>query len=544
MSEEKTIRQPETTNPAVSIPAGDVPSQPRAWTAFQKFAFRVGFIYIVLLIVPPGVFSIPPDFSWFRLWIDTDWTSLHYRDLYDIARFNPSFPWLTQWLGIPRLAGHAIWVTLLAIASAGALIWTLIDRKARDYNTLYYWALVMARYRAGIGIIGFGFTKLLPVQMPYPSEGLLNTDFGDFSGQKIYWMSIGIVPWYQVFAGIVEVLAGTLLFFRQTTVFGAALLFGALGSITWVNHAYDGGVQGYAFYFVLLGLYIFGYYAPRIHRLFILQQYTVPVDYWPTFPKRWQKRLRYGLKAFVIFLFLGVLFYLQLLDFLYDPYKQPSTPGVKALRGYYDVSEFRVNGEEIPYSPLDTVRWQEAIFEKWTTLAYKVNKPTRLSLSNGGGNPIMDLERNFEITGTAGGRRVFHYYADTTTQTLYLQDKVPVGGDSDERGVPASTARQAAVTSGLSAGDWIDETAWEHIGDERTKIHPRGINTRRNRGFAKGPRPLTRHKMVLHYEETADGQQVVLTGTNEHRDSLYIVLDRVERNYLLSGSSLEAGQYD
>src|SRR5690606_21867101 len=115
--------------------------------------------------------------------------------------------------------------------------------------------------------------------------------------------------------------------------------------------------------------------------------------------------------------------------------------------------------------------------------------------------------------------------------------------DSDERGVPASTARQAAVTSGLSAGAWIDERAGERIGDERTKIHPRGINTRRNRGFARGPRPLTRHKMVLHYE-TADGQRVVLTGTNEHRDSLYIVLDRVERNYLLSRSSLEAGQYD
>src|SRR5690606_28134737 len=229
MAEEKIIQQSEIAEPAVhaNAQADHTLRSRRAWTAFQKFAFRLGFIYIILMVVPPGVFSIPPDLSWFRLWVDTDWTNLHYRDLYDIARFNPSFPWLTEWLGVPKLAGHAIWVTLLAIATTGALIWTLVDRKATAYHALYYWSLVMARYRAGIGIIAFGFTKLLPVQMPYPSEGLLNTDFGDFSGQKIYWMSIGIVPWYQVFAGIVEVLAGTLLFFSQTTVFGAALLFGA-----------------------------------------------------------------------------------------------------------------------------------------------------------------------------------------------------------------------------------------------------------------------------------------------------------------------------
>lgn len=550
MSEEKTIQQSEEVEPAALAAvaqADHAPREPHPWTTLQKFAFRIGFIYIILMIVPPGVFSIPPNFSWFRLWIDTDWTNLHYRDLYDIARFNPSFPLLTDWLGIPRLAGHATWVTLLVISTVGALIWTLVDRKTREYNTLYYWSLVFARYRAGIGIIGFGFTKLLPVQMPYPSEGLLNTDFGDLTGQKIYWLSVAIVPWYQVFTGIVEVLAGALLFFRQTTVFGAALLFGALGSITWVNHAYDGGVQGYAFYFVLLGLYIFGYYAPRIYKLFIQQQYTVPIDYWPTFPKRWQQSVRYGLKAFVIFLFIGVLFYVQLLDFLYDPYKQPSTPGVKALRGYYDVSEFRINGEEIPYSPIDTVRWQAATFEKWTTLTYKVNKPTRLSLSNGGGNPIMDIERNFEITGTAGGQRVFHYYADTVEQRLYLQDKVPVGGDFAGRGAQTNAAnlqsQQADSLPNPFSANWISEQAWENIGDERTKIHPKGINTRRNRGFERGPRPVERHKMILTYE-TTNGDRVVLTGINEHRDSLYIVLNRADRNYLLSRSSLDAGQYD
>jgi len=568
----------------MSAEKSNQPQAPKPWTLIQKIAFRIGFIYVILLVFPTGIFSIPPNFSWFQQWFNYDWTNLHYRDLYSIARYQPSFPSVSQWLGIPRLEGHGIWVTLLVISTVGGLIWSLIDRKRKEYHTLYYWSLVIARFRAGIGIIGFGFTKVLPVQMPYPSEGLLNTDFGDFTGQKIYWLSIGIVPWYQVFTGLVELTAGTLLFFRQTTVYGAALLFGALGSITIVNHVYDGGVQTYAFYFVLLGLYIFRYYVPRIYRFFVLQQYTVPVDHWPVFTKKWQRAVRFGLKASVIVLFIGVFFYLQLNNFWYDPYKQPSTPGVKPLRGYYDVTTFKINGEEIPYSPLDTVRWQEATFEKWSTLTFKVNKPTRLDLSNGGGSPIRDIDRTFEIAGTGGGRRVFHYYADTAEHRLYLQDKVRSGGgffggaDADDEGQQAGGAAGARNQQGRRAGNssgnlnrdtlpegtarrgggnlrqndsvpdplgdgWISEEAWARIGDENAFIDPRGATTRRSRELARSPRPSNRNKMILNYE-TTDGNRVILTGINENRDSIYVVLDRVKRDYLLSRSTLDAGKYD
>jgi len=189
----------QQTQPAGSEPLTHIPAaSPRAWSPLQKVAFRIAFIYIALLVIPSGIFSLPPNFSWFTQWFKYDWTSLHYRDIYDIARYSPSFPLVGKLLGLPRLEGHSIWLILLFISSVLGLIWTALDRKSKEYNQLYYWSLVLARFRAGIGIIGFGFTKFLPTQMPYPSESLLNTDFGDFTGQKIYWLSIGIVPWYQV----------------------------------------------------------------------------------------------------------------------------------------------------------------------------------------------------------------------------------------------------------------------------------------------------------------------------------------------------------
>lgn len=521
---------------------------PATWKQWKKIAFRVAFIFFISI-------SIPNSVEWYKHVIHIDWTNLHYRDLYDVARFGSGINLFGNTLFGSSLNGYANWIITFIISMVAGLAWTLIDRRrkspAKEYNVLYYWLRVVVRYRAGIGIIGFGFTKLLPVQMPYPSEALLNTDFGDFTAQKIYWLSIGIVPWYQVFAGIVEVAAGTLLFFRKTTLIGAALLFGALGDIVYVNFAYDGGVHGYSTYFVLLSGFLLVHYIPQLYSLLIEERLTLPVYYYPSFAKAWQKYTRISLKAGTIVIFLFVLFYLQLINFWYDPYKQPSTKGVKQLRGYYNVTKFKINNEEIPYSPVDSVRWSEVTFEKWTTLTYKVNRPTPLDLSNGGGDPQRDINRTFEVSGTAGGRRVFHYYADTIDQVLYLQDKykeIPdrrnitagVGGDG------GNTERVAAVKSektDLYPENWISKEAWAHIGDERLMIDQRAASTRRDREFAQAVKKEKRNKMILHFA-TPDDDRVILTGIDEHKDSLYVVLERVDRHFALTPSTLVAGKYE
>jgi hypothetical protein len=74
-------------------------------------------------------------------------------------------------------------------------------------------------------------------------------------------------------------------------------------------------------------------------------------------------------------------------------------------------------------------------------------------------------------------------------------------------------------------------------------IDPRAASTRRDREFARSPRYDKRNRMVLHYE-TTDGSRVILRGVDERRDSIYVVLDRVDRKYALSKSTLEAGKYE
>lgn len=542
----------------------------KPWSKSKKFGFRVLFIFLLAMCIP---FSG----NWYKNVFTLDWSRPHYRDLYDIARFQPSFvslfvgqrnrditdspgaeagaekskkkPKTAQKInsergdqagrqtGLPQkrnfLLDYLDWGIALLIGFIGALIWAIFDRKSKSYHLLYYWIRVVVRYRAGIGIIGFGFTKLFPTQMPYPSLGLLNSNFGDFTAQKVYWLSVGIVPWYQVFGGVVEILAGVLLFFRKTTTFGAILLVAALGDITFVNYAYDGGVHVYAFYFVVLGLFLAADDFQKLYNLLILERYTVPFRIYPDLSQPALKYTRIGLKALTFIIFFGVMTYTEVINFKYDPYKQPSTAGLKVLRGNYRVTEFKINGQNIPYNPLDSVRWQEATFENWTTLTFRVNRPVLIDPSNGGGSPMRDIQRTFEISGVAGGQRAFHYYADTVDHVLYLQDKNVMA----LRGKRKEAGKKTPETD-----NWISQSAWQHIGNEKEMIDKRSWSTRRDREFAEKQPVTKRNRMVLKYD-TADGNRVILSGLNEHKDSIYVVLDRYQRQYILPKSSLNAGKY-
>jgi hypothetical protein len=517
-----------------------------AWTGAQKLVFRIAFVFFICL-------AIPNSMEWYDTVIHIDWTKLNYRDLYDIARFGSGINWFGDRLFGSTLLGYANWIITLLISVVAGVLWTAIVRwrktERAEYRNLYYWLRVIVRYRAGIGIIGFGFTKLLPVQMPYPGLGLLNTNFGDLTAQKIFWLSVGIVPWYQVFAGVVEVLAGTLLFFRRTTTLGAILLIGALGDIVYVNFAYDGGVHVYSSYFVLLAAFLLADDLPRLYNLLIRERETQPHTYYPAFTARWLKVTRYSLKGLTFFLFLGVLFYLQLVNFLYDPYKQPAVAGVKTLRGLYAVTEFRLNNRVIPYTPFDSLGWQEVEFEKWASLSYTVNRPTPLDLSNGGGAPQQDVNRTFEITGVAGGRRVFHYYADTVEQVLYLEDKykgavasAAARGRRRRRGEGSWDAGVERRGKGRWDSSWIPASALAHIGREVDQIDPRAASVRRDREYAQA-KWEKRNRMILHYDTINNGDRVILSGVDERRDSVYVVLDRIHKNYALTESSLQAGKY-
>ena len=89
----------------------------------------------------------------------------------------------------------------------------------------------------------------------------------------------------------------------------------------------------------------------------------------------------------------------------------------------------------------------------------------------------------------------------------------------------------------------MDTTAaLAHIGKEVDQIDPRTASTRRDREYAQA-KWEKRNRMILRYDTSDDGNRVILSGVNERNDSVCIVLERIDKNFPLTESSLQAGEY-
>ncbi len=467
------------------------------WKGYEKASFRVAFVFFC-------IYSIPWDPGFYQLLWNIDYSHFNYRNQTEIVAFlNPQFINIYSESG---LFGIASYVNLLFVFIASVVtgaIWGYFDRGARSYNRLYYWVRVFARYRVAYGVIAWGFKKIFIMQMPFPNVGLLHTPFIDFFAKRLYWEQLGIAPHYEVFLGFAEFLPGVLMLFRRTTTLGAALSLAVIGNVALANHAYDIGEHVPAFCLALLSLFILWYDLRRIVTLLVLQQDTAVVRYYPVYSKKWQRYGRLALKWSGNFVFVILFGISETYAFTHnDFYKLPRTTGLKDAKGYYTVTTFKLNNTEIPYSPDDSIRWRDATFEDWSSLSFSVaNRPSQIEMFAAGSYPRVgepytgkwtiglgdqrrfegsvkkpkklhdfyddlatkrDIGTNWEMSGLGSDRKWYFYQADTVRQILYLQNK-----NKYERSL----------------------------------------------------------KQVLHYSRPS-ASRIILWGTNELKDSIYVVLDK------------------
>ncbi len=421
------------------------------WKGYEKTALRFFFIYFV-------VQAVPLDWKFYQALFSFNWFQPNFYALFSLSRYAPVFF---------SLPGFANWGIALIIAVLGTIVWPLAIKRDVNYDNLLYWLRVILRYRLAIGVIAYGLIKIFPLQMPYPSLSNLHTNYGDFFPWKIYFNTIGVTQGYEVFLGLIEILAGSLLFFRRTVVFGAGIILAFTGNVFAANLGYDAGETVYSAYLAVIATFLFAYDAPRLFTLLITEKYTIAEQFKPVFATKNLRTVRVVLRsAFVLFvLLLASQTYANYAD---APYKLPKTPGVKGSYGFYNVKEFRLNNQVIPYSATDTARWQNVVFEKWATISIKIAKPIIPDAGTGEGYHEKDIDRTFESAGVAG-RRYYAYTADTLQHSLLLQNK--------------------------------------------NKNYPN-------------------EKLQLGYQFLNDST-IVLKGINERKDSVYAVLGKVNKKYLL-----------
>jgi hypothetical protein len=469
-----------------------------AWTPLQRIAFRFFFLFVLQLILP-----------WRGAW----WKRLGViRSVLEVFQsglgLGASYLTVRGETGRWGLGSFASWGIAALIAAAGAGIWTWFARKSSrtEYNKLNYWTKLVVRYFVALVAITYGFYKVFPMQMPYPSISNLHTLLGDHAGYRLYWQGVGIVTWYEVFLGVMEVTSGALLLFRSTVAVGALANIVVMYNVTHGNFAYDGGVHMVSAELVLLSGLLFVPYAIELWKLLVARKDVEPYTYYPVIQKTWARYVYNGVRAAAIFA-LVPLYFFNTWDGYYNTNrsKEPRAPGLAQAAGYYNVTEFRLNGKEIPYSPLDPVRWQDAVFEDYPTFTYRVNHAWKIRLDNQ--SPMYkDAQKRYELAGFAGGRRYFHYSLDEGKQLLSVQDKIGVVGNP---GVAGNESQ------GRSGG--------------------------RNRNQGKGKAAKDAPVLAWHYERPSEGR-IILSGKDENGNTLYAVLDRVDETWPIKIESPIEGQ--
>lgn len=412
------------------------------WSKSQKFFFRVFFIFFFLLIVPFKT-------TFYTQWFTQEWSEMHIRDIPRFSGTGLSFvtvvsnhqevndnrekqrlsvenekPGVIKGEDAPfNIVSYVNYFILLGIGIVGALIWGLVDGKRKNYRTLLYFSSVAVSLALAIRLQGLTFSKIFPTQMPDLALTQLNTPFGDFTAQKLYWIQFSFVHGYEIFAGLAELVIMAFLFFRQTRALGAALSVAMIGNITYANHAYDGGIHLIAFFFTIGGLYVLWPYFTRIFQLIVKEENIQEDVYYYPFSKPWEKVVRYGIKTFLFLFFFIYSGYLHWHNYKYDSYKVPSNPGLANARGTYEVEDFIVDGDTIAYDPTDAVRWRDVTLEKWSTLSYSVNNTFLIHGEAGRGKQYEDINRTYESAGTGGGRRHFYYEIDSLHHKLNFFSK-------------------------------------------------------------------------------------------------------------------------
>jgi len=424
-----------------------------AWSEKEKNIFRFFFLFFVIQALPLSV-------DLFKVVFGFNWLHISYGDIFDLTRLSPKF--------IPGNDSLINWIIIAALAAIGAVVWGRSAYKDQDYDNLYYWLRVIVRYRLAIGIIGYGFIKLFPLQAPFPSISNLNTSYGDFTDWKIFSMSLGIVPNYESFLGAIEVIAGLLLFFRKTATIGALIIVVFTGNVFISNLAYSGGEYVYSIYLISFALFVLHFDALRIYNLISLERPTEPNKFKPSFAGS-QQTTRLVIKSLVIFFFVFLYGFKTYSGYRHDPYQFPRTLGLAHASGIYNVSEFKINNKELPYSDTDRVRWQDVVFEKWATISIRSNRPVIIDSVNYEQVIKKDEDRDYELAGSAG-RHYYSYTADTVNHRLSLENKN------------------------------------NHYKGETLEL--------------KYTRP--------------DTSTIILSGTDQHKDSVYVVLNKIDKKYPLS----------
>jgi uncharacterized membrane protein YphA (DoxX/SURF4 family) len=368
--------------------------QPR-WSLATRIAFRLCFLYFSLYVFSTQMLGGLVPFSWARNLGGTalmqrivTWTGAHV--------FHVGYAYSFQTTGSgDKTVDYLQAFSLLMISIAATVVWSLADRRRPNYRALNKWFRVFLRFSVGSTMIGYGMVKAVPLQMPAPGLQRLLEPFGNFSPMGVLWYSVGASKGYEIFAGLMELTGGVLLFVPMLATLGAMVTFADSVQIFTLNMTYDVPVKLFSLHLILMSLVLIAPEAARIARVLVFNRTAGPSEQPPLFRRR-------SLVSIAIAIQLGYGSFL-----LWDAYSgarqswtqygggAPKSP----LYGIWNIETMTVDGHTRSPLVTDYGRWRRVFFQTPTAMTFQRMDDTFL----GYGAKIDMAAKTIAVTGGPPG---------------------------------------------------------------------------------------------------------------------------------------------
>ncbi|HEY5371926.1 MAG TPA: hypothetical protein VIJ75_23330 [Hanamia sp.] len=306
---------------------------------FYKKVLSLWVIIYVLLFICTSQFT--PRIPFMQKWVI--WFGKNFLHLSKLEKIQMTGSGDTTYDDVSVLV-------ILILSVILSIIIAVADRKRKNYQQLYLFTIVLARYFVAFTMLVYGFAKIFEGQFPALGYYSLEKKFGDMSPMGVLWSFMSTSRAYTFFGGLMEVTGGVLLLFRRTKTLGALIALAVMTNVAILNFAYDVPVKIFSTHIVLLCFFILTYEWKKLYNFFILHQATSLNYNRLTVRKKW---MLISLKIVK-----GLLIAFLLFTFLIRPLMNQTNEKVP-LEGVYTAEQFVLNNNTLPANPRDTVRWNK-----------------------------------------------------------------------------------------------------------------------------------------------------------------------------------------
>lgn len=342
----------------------------RAWPPLTRVAFRFSFCYLSLCCLSLGGVLInmvfltarrespqgPLDWLWRRVVPFVGEHVFHQHiAIYPFGSSDAKYDYLRA-------------LCELTIAIVATFVWSVLDRKRRDYAVLHGWLrFVVTLILSGL-LISYGTNKVFPVQFGTLTLERLSQRIGDLSPMDLLWAFMAGSKAYTIFAGATETAAGILLLIPSLTTVGALISIAAMTNVFMLNLSYGVPVKVISFHMLLLSIFLV---VPQMQRLADVLVFNRAVD--PVPEVHLSRRPRVNRTVRIVHAAAGVFLLIAFSWWTYRGYMRWQARLAEAVpfHGIWSVDQLNVPPDrqlftaklirEMKLAPGDD-RWQQLIF--------------------------------------------------------------------------------------------------------------------------------------------------------------------------------------